>query len=569
MGVTGNMMLDGCLVGGDAGTRVRTRILVIEDELIVAEDLCMTLEEMGYEVPAILASANEVVARVTEVAPDLVLMDVVLSGDLDGVEAAKSLAEHTDIPVIFLTAHADDATFQRAKQSDPFGYLLKPFDNVQLKHTIEMALYKHSFNARLKESENRYRTIFEITSVPTMVVAEDTTILMVNDDLVRQSGYPKEVLEGRASWLQFVPEDERKRLAEYHHRRRTDPSGVPVSYETRGITKDGTVCQILVAVRMIPESGQSIVTLTDITERKSAEMRLIEDSESLERLVRQRTAELEEANKLLLRLNRDLERQRAVAEQARFDVEAASRAKLEFLASMSHELRTPLAAIIGFAEVLGDQYFGVLGEKQVEYVGNIIDSGRHLLEIINEILDLAKVESGAETLEVRQLSLKGFLTSSLSLVGEKARRHGITLKLEIAEDAMVEADSRKLKQVMINLLVNAMKFTPEGGSVVVSAEVRRGGVDTPTPCPGAVREVVIRVQDTGIGISPEDLPRLFEKFTQFGNRLGRKPEGTGLGLSLAKHLVDLHRGTIGVESTVGLGTTFCVTIPARQSIREP
>jgi len=137
-----------------------------------------------------------------------------------------------------------------------------------------------------------------------MVVAEDTTILMVNDDLVRQSGYSRELLEGRASWLQFVPENERERLSEYHRRRRTDPSGVPVTYESRGIRKDGTVCQLLVAVRMIPESGQSIVTLTDITERKSVEMRLIEGSESLERQVRQRTAELEEANKRLLRLNR-------------------------------------------------------------------------------------------------------------------------------------------------------------------------------------------------------------------------------------------------------------------------
>ena len=430
-------------VNGSASSGKRPRILVAEDERIVAEDLRMSLQELGYDVPAILESADEVVARASEIAPDLILMDVMLSGKLDGVEAAERLAAVADIPVIFLTAYADDATFQRAKQSDPLGYLLKPFDTTQLRHTIEMALYKHALDARLKESENRNR-------------------------------------------------------------------------------------------------------------------------EKLENLVRQRTTELEVANKGLLSLNRELERQRTAAEQARFEAEAANRAKSEFLSSMSHELRTPLTAVIGFAEVLQDQHFGPLGEKQIEYVRNIIDSGRHLLEIINDILDLAKVESGADSLDLRQFSLKGFLTSCLSLVGERARRNGIFLNLEMAEDAMIEADPRKLKQVMINLLGNALKFTPERGNITVIVEVRRDGISAPAPDNEAVREVVIMVRDTGIGIRPDDIPRLFEKFTQFENSLSRRHEGTGLGLALAKRLVELHGGTIRVQSKVGFGSTFTVTIPVRQ-----
>ena len=428
-----------------ADGEIRTRILVVEDERIVAEDLSMSLRELGYDVPAILVSAEEVVALASGIAPDLILMDVMLSGKLDGVEAAERLAAIVDIPVIFLTAHADDATFQRAKLSEPFGYLLKPFDITQLRHTIEMALYKHALDVRLKESENRYR-------------------------------------------------------------------------------------------------------------------------EKLENLVRQRTAELEAANEGLLSLNRELERQRTVAEHARSEAEAANRAKSEFLSGMSHELRTPLTAVIGFGEVLRDQHFGPLGEKQMEYVGNIIDSGRHLLEIINDILDLAKVESGSESLDQRRFSLNGFLTSCLSLVGERARRNGIGLNLEMADDAMIEADPRKLKQVMINLLGNALKFTPEGGAITVIVEVRRDAVIFMEPSAGAAREVVIMVRDNGIGIRPVDIPHLFEKFTQFENSLSRKHEGTGLGLALVKRLVELHGGTIRVQSKVGFGSTFSVTLPVCQSL---
>jgi signal transduction histidine kinase len=432
---------------GTAGCEKRTRILVVEDERIVAEDLSMSLQELGYDVPAILESAEEVIARASDIAPDLILMDVMLGGKLDGVEAAERLTAIADIPVIFLTAHADDATFQRAKRSEPLGYLLKPFDVAQLRHTIEMALYKHSLDARLKESAHRYR-------------------------------------------------------------------------------------------------------------------------EKLEGLVRQRTIELEAANKGLLSLNRELERQRSDAEQARFEAEAANRAKSEFLAGMSHELRTPLTAVIGFAEVLRDQHFGPLGGKQVEYVGNIIDSGRHLLEIINDILDLAKLESGSDSLDLRRFSLKGFLTSCISLVGERARRKGIILNLVMADDAMVEADPRKLKQVMINLLGNALKFTPEGGTISIIEEVRLDAMTATTSGAGAAREVVIMVRDTGIGIRSDDMPRLFEKFTQFEHSLSRRHEGTGLGLALAKQLVELHGGTIRVQSKVGFGSTFSVMIPVRQDMEK-
>jgi signal transduction histidine kinase len=236
-------------------------------------------------------------------------------------------------------------------------------------------------------------------------------------------------------------------------------------------------------------------------------------------------------------------------------LEIASGHKSEFLASMSHELRTPLNAVIGFSDVLLERMFGELNERQDEYVRDIRDSGRHLLELINEILDLSKVEAGRMELEPTELSLPELLEQGLALVRERAARQRLTVALEIASDVgEVWADEIKLKQVVVNLLTNAVKFTPEGGRVSVAAVV-------------AGDEVVVTVRDTGIGIAPEDQARIFEAF-QRGDRRA-STEGTGLGLTLSKRFVELHGGRVWVESAVGSGSTFGFTIPGKGSPWAP
>jgi signal transduction histidine kinase len=227
---------------------------------------------------------------------------------------------------------------------------------------------------------------------------------------------------------------------------------------------------------------------------------------------------------------------------------AASRHKSEFLANMSHELRTPLNAINGFSEVLLERYFGELNPKQEDYLRDIASSGQHLLALINDILDLSKVEAGRMELEVSEFSLREALGTGLTMLRERASRHGFALTLDIQDDLdEIAADERKVKQVAFNLLSNAVKFTPDGGRVQVTA--RRVG-----------DAVEVAVADSGVGISAADLPRLFEEFRQVGR--GRaQAEGTGLGLALAKQLVELHGGTIRVESEVGCGSTFTVTLP--------
>jgi signal transduction histidine kinase len=233
-------------------------------------------------------------------------------------------------------------------------------------------------------------------------------------------------------------------------------------------------------------------------------------------------------------------------------LEAASRHKSEFLANMSHELRTPLNSVIGFSEVLLDRTFGELNAKQAQYLTVIHSSGRHLLSLINDILDLSKVEAGRMELEVTSFDLGAAVQNTLTLVSDRAARHGVALATSVDERlGTIQADERKLKQILLNLLSNAIKFTAAGGRVQLTAIPSDGHVE-------------ISVSDTGIGIASEDQEAIFEAFRQVGADYARKREGTGLGLALVKRLVELHGGDMWVKSEVGKGSTFTFTLPVRR-----
>ena len=238
-------------------------------------------------------------------------------------------------------------------------------------------------------------------------------------------------------------------------------------------------------------------------------------------------------------------------------LETANRHKSEFLANMSHELRTPLNAIIGFSEVLLEKLFGELNDKQEDYLKDIHSSGRHLLQLINDILDLSKVEAGRMELEVTTFDLPTAIGNATTLVRERAQRHGIALAVD-ADPALGEiaADERKFKQILLNLLSNAVKFTPEGGRIDVSARRVDGSV-------------VVAVRDTGIGIAPEDQAAVFEEFRQVGRSYMNKAEGTGLGLALTRKFVELHGGSIRLESEPGQGSTFTFNLPIRRTSVQP
>jgi signal transduction histidine kinase len=235
-------------------------------------------------------------------------------------------------------------------------------------------------------------------------------------------------------------------------------------------------------------------------------------------------------------------------------LELASEHKSQFLATMSHELRTPLNAIIGFSEVLHEQMSGKLNERQLAYVDDILGAGKHLLSLINDVLDLAKIEAGRMELDLSQVAVPEVLRAAVSIQGERATRGGIELSMSTEPDEItITADERRVRQVVFNLVSNAVKFTPPEGRVEISAHAENGQVE-------------IAVADTGPGIAATDLEAIFEEFEQAA--AGKQVEGTGLGLPLSRKLVELHGGRLWAESEVGKGSTFRFTIPVGGPIRQ-
>lgn len=413
--------------------------------------------------------------------------------------------------------------------------------------------------AQLREGEARLQAVFENLAEGVVVADLDGRILQLNRAAIEMLGYTRS-----EEYLRRLPE-----FADTLELSRLDGAVLPLDqWPLARVLRGETLHDLEIATRHLRDgwrrifsySGSlahdakglpllAIVTIRDITEKKRAEQEILELNASLERRVAERTRQLEEA----------------------------SRAKSDFLANMSHELRTPLNSIIGFSEMLKDGVLGELDEKQRGFVADIHGAGTHLLSLINDILDLSKVEAGMLELGEEPVDLPALLQASTLVVRQKAIAHRIRLdtRLDPGLGTML-ADERKLKQIVYNLLANAVKFTPENGTVLLAARRRSraevGFADTDLPSrlvalpPGKATEFLeITVEDSGVGIDEADLARLFEPFTQVDGSLARRHSGTGLGLALVRRLAELHGGTVGVASRPGAGSVFRVWLPYRES----
>src|SRR5437868_285503 len=323
--------------------------------------------------------------------------------------------------------------------------------------------------------------------------------------------------------------------------------GIEDIYELTYIRKDKSRFPAVVSVTALRDAKDIIIGYLLIGTDNTARKQIEDERRKLEQRLQQKNVELEEA----------------------------SRMKSEFLANMSHELRTPLNAIIGFSEVLGDGLIGNLTDQQKKFIGDIFSSGKHLLSLINDILDLSKVEAGKMMLDLESVQISSLFANSLSIIKEKAHARHIDLTLDAPKElGSIRADARKVKQIVYNLLSNAVKFSLDGGQVTLRAtRVPRAQVGQ-LPGPGTGRGfpladnefqefLEISVTDKGIGVSPGGLEALFKPFSQIDSGLSRKYQGTGLGLAMIKLLAELHGGTLAVESEEGEGSRFTVWLPLR------
>ena len=385
--------------------------------------------------------------------------------------------------------------------------------------------------------ESRFRKLVEAAPDAILEVNEQGRIMFLNEAAERMFGYSRgEMLELDVENL--VPAAMRgghaKHRASYASRPNTRPMGTGL--ELQGQRKDGSLfpVEISLSPNWIEGSLHVIASVRDITERRVVEARI-------RALREQYTAELTAKNEQLEARSREAEQ--------------ANRLKTEFLASMSHELRTPLHTIIGFSELLTEQLEGPLNEKQHRFVGHISQDARHLLELINQILDISKIESGRVELRREAFDFDHCVGEVLAGIRHHAAAKNITLENQNSFHDALFADRLRMKEILYNLLSNAVKFTPEGGRVWLESGRESNSLR-------------VSVCDTGIGIPQEEHPSIFEKFYQVGDPSAGVREGTGLGLPITKHLVELHGGTISVESWPGKGSRFTLTFPLAPSRDE-
>jgi signal transduction histidine kinase len=408
------------------------RILVVEDEAIIALDLCMRLRCLGYDVVGHACCADQAFSLASRRRPDLVLMDIMIAGECDGIETAQLLQERFDVGVVYLTAYGDEATVARAGRAKPYGFLLKPVRDDDLRCTVEMALHQRTLGRGLCE---------------------------------------------------------------------------------------------------------------ELARSKTAETGVGAENVALDQRVAERTQELARVNEQLVEMSERLQQ--------------AIRAKDAFMAGMSHELRTPLASIVGFTDTLLMGLHGELNKTQARHMVTIQRNSEHLLSLINDLLDLAKISAGPPQLCPEGVGCHGLVEEVVASAAPLAAVKRLTLRASVSDPQLtVFADRRAVRQILLNLVSNAIKFTARGG---VEVHCRKGtNVDS--------MRVLLEVRDSGPGLCTEDLERLFQPFSQLASIEG-SARGTGLGLHLSLKLAQQMYGAIRVDSELDIGSVFTLVLPLHATSR--
>ena len=506
------------------------KILLLEDDKIdqINFERLVKNECLSYDY-VIASSISEARQHLSTTKPfDIVIADYLLG---DGT-VFDILNLDLDLPVIFTTGAGDEEIAVKAMKAGAYDYLIKDNDRNYLKIlpiTIENAIRhkKTEYTLRLLQFEHNVAGVFRLST--------KGDILECNETFADILGYAsrEEALETRASI--FYTLDDTKAFLN-----KLQEIWLLKNYELRLRHRDGHLIDVLTNVSLLEEEdGTGIIqgTLIDITERKRIEASLEEERNLLTQRVAERTEKLKQANAKLAEANR---------------------LKDEFLAGMSHELRTPLSAILGMSEALQTGLYGALNEDQQEPLRTITKSGQHLLALINDILDIARIEAGKLELNVTRVNVESVCKASLELINSLAVKKQLQVRYTIDDAAQaLEVDKRRLQQILANLLSNAVKFTATNGAI---------GLEVVGDKEAEI--IQFTVWDTGVGIAEEDLQHLFEPFKQLDNRLSRRHEGAGLGLSLVYHMADMHGGSVSVQSEVGQGSRFTVALPWPHSIQN-
>ncbi|MEX2683986.1 MAG: ATP-binding protein [Candidatus Sigynarchaeota archaeon] len=504
-------------------------ILVVDDDEGIRDTLADIFEENGFNV---LLAQDGTIAKEKTSSTDVnvAIIDIMLP-DMDGISLLKEIKRiNPRCACMIITGHASLQNATKALKDGADGYFIKPVVIDEVLYKIREIFEKQRLLHDLEESEEKFRVLAEQSSVGIVIIVNNI-ISFANEAISRifdeslenivnhQSNVLTNMIDGadRTSFHGMIDEKcDLNRSSEARTLHVVNRTGKRkwVDVHPRNITYKGIRARSLAMI--------------DISNEIEAKEKLNALNLALENKIHERTLELEEAN----------------------------RAKSAFLAHLSHELRTPLNAIIGFTEALLNGYAGELSNAQQEYITDIFESGEILLALINEVLDLSKIEAGKMTILPQKIEIMPLFEKCLAMFKEKMTEHCIISSIEIQNGmSYIIADEIRIKQILFNLLSNALKFTADGGRI---------GIKASETCD----ESVISVWDTGIGIAQQDLGRLFQPFERIEYGRNKEITGTGIGLHLTKKIVELHNGRIWVESEVGKGSSFSFTLPRNQNSKK-
>lgn len=527
-------------------------ILIVDDESRNFDVIEALLNEYDYELNY-ASTGQEALESLEILEIDLILLDVMMP-DMDGIEVCehiKSIPKYRPIPIIMVTALTAKEDLAQCLNAGADDFISKPVNPLELKARLQSMLrIKQQYDAlqlsldrqsvleaekrallearnieldkRSKESSRLLASVVESTDDAIITESLEGIITSWNPAAERLFGYSDAEMIGQPISMLFPPDhldDETQNLARLMRGERLE------HFETVRISKEGKSIDVSATISPLVNGDGEVVgaskILRDISDRKAKD------------------AKLQLANEELMRANR---------------------LKDEFLATMSHELRTPLNSILGMNEALQDEVFGSINERQLKALQTIESSSTHLLSLINDILDFAKIESGQITLDLTVTNIESLCTCSLAFIKHQALTKRIQLTPRISKHLPeIRLDERRIRQVLINLLNNAVKFTLEGGTITL--EVSQVQLESSTTNLTPLNCLKIAVIATGIGISEENIQKLFQPFIQIDSALNRKYDGTGLGLALVKRLVELHGGTVELTSEVGVGSCFAINLP--------
>jgi len=475
--------------------------MVVEDESIISEDIKRTLIYLGYDVVATCPSGEKAIPTADELLPELILMDIKLEGDLDGIETAEKIYKKHRIPIIFLTSYSNDKTLEGAALSEPYGYVLKPFEERELHATIEMAFYKHKMQKKLRRKEKKYRDIFE-NAIEAIFVLQGDYFQFFNNQMIEYTGYSEEDLKLKPFFEIIHPEDRIVAISNY--RRRIQHEEVPNYNSYRFIGKDSEVKWMKVNSVVIDWEGETATLnfMSDETEQKLAEIKQRSLVDKLERV----NAELK-----------------------------------DFAYIVSHDLKAPLRAISSLANWISTDYADNFDEDGKEQMKLLISRVKRMHNLIVGILEYSRVGRIKE--EIVEIDLEELVGEAIDIISPPEN-----IKIEVEGKLPdIQFERTRIDQVFQNLISNAVKFNDkEEGKISIS-------------CTSQGKNWQFRVSDNGPGVEKRHFDRIFKIFQTLQPR--DEFESTGVGLTLIKKIIEQYDGKIWIESVVGEGTTFLFTIP--------